>query len=163
MSFYWMGHFVGQSAYFVVARGVPPFVAGALLFRLDLPSDPMRWVWFVLSIGGAALVASRWWFLVSLISFWVVGDVRGWLQMSTTLMIFCSGSLIPLQFLPAGIEAIVRRTPFAAMLQLPGEVLLGRWNGAVLLAVQIGWLILLHVIGALTFSIAARRLVIDGG
>src|SRR5687767_9029269 len=37
VSTYWGAHFVGSSTYFAVARGVPPFVVGALLFDMTVP------------------------------------------------------------------------------------------------------------------------------
>ena len=163
VSVYWGAHFVGRSLYSLLARGIPPFVIGALVFDMALPTELQRWVWFGLSVVGAVVVASRWWFLVSLTAFWVVGDVRGFIQLSSTLMLFCSGSLVPLQLLPAGAETLARWTPFATMLQFPGQVLLGTWSGPVLLVVQAAWALALHAVGAIVLAVATRRLVIDGG
>lgn len=163
VSLYWGAHFVGTSAFAMVGRGIPPFVVGALVFDLHLTADAVRWCWFALAVLGAAALASRWWFLVSLSAFWVIGDVRGVLQLSTTLMLFGTGSLVPLQLLPGVAETIARWSPFAPMLQFPGQVLLGTWSGPVLLGVQATWALGLHVLGVLVFRVAARRLVIDGG
>ncbi len=163
VSLYWAAHFVGASVFSLVGRGIPPFVVGALVFDVALPDDAMSWGWFVLAAIGAALLASRWWFLVSLSAFWVIGDVRGVLQLSTTVMLFGTGSLVPLQLLPDGAETVARWTPFAPMLQLPGQVLLGTWSGPRLLLVQAGWILALHLAGQVVFRAAARRLVIDGG
>ena len=163
VSLYWGAHFVGASAFSALGRGIPPFVVGALVFDLSLPHGPAPWVWFVLSVVGAAILASRWWFLVSLSAFWVIGDVRGVLQLATTLMLFGTGSLVPLQLLPDGLEAVARWSPFAPMLQLPGQVLLGTWSGPMLLVVQAAWIVGIHVTGQLVFRVAARRLVVDGG
>jgi len=163
VSTYWGAYFVGSSCYYVIARGVPPFVVGALIFDMVVPTDPVRWCWFTLSVVGAAIVASRWWFLVSLSAFWVVGDVRGFLQLSSTVMLFCSGSLVPLQLLPDGVETVTRWTPFATMLQFPGQVLLGTWGGPTLLLAQLAWAAGLHLVGMAVLARATRRLVIDGG
>jgi len=163
VSTYWGAYFVGSSTYFVLARGIPPFVVGAIVFDLVLPHDALRWVWFACSVVGAAVVASRWWFLVSLSAFWVVGDVRGFLQLSTTVMLFCSGSLLPLQLFPSAIETAARSTPFAAMLQFPAQVLLGTWSGPMLLLVQLAWAVALHLVGLAVLSRALRKVVIDGG
>ena len=138
-------------------------LASALVFDLVLPHSAVRWGWFLLSVVGAAVLASRWWFLVSLSAFWVIGDVRGILQLATTVMLFGTGNLVPLQMLPDGIETVARWLPFAAMLQFPGQVLLGTWSGPVLLVVQAAWILVLHTIGRLVFRVATRRLVIDGG
>ncbi len=163
VSLYWGAHFVGSSAFAMVGRGVVPFAIGALVFDLTLPDHAAPWAWFVLSVVGAAVLASRWWFLVSLSAFWVIGDVRGVLQLSTTVMLFGTGSLVPLQLLPDGVETLARWTPFAPMLQFPGQVLLGTWSGPMLIGVQAAWSLALHVAGQRVFRVAARRLVIDGG
>lgn len=163
VSLYWGAHFVGSSTFSLFARGIPPFVVGALVFDLVLPHSAARWAWFLLSVVGAAVLASRWWFLVSLSAFWVIGDVRGILQLATTIMLFGTGNLVPLQMLPDGIETVARWLPFAAMLQFPGQVLLGTWSGPVLVVVQAAWILVLHLAGRLVFRVAARRLVIDGG
>ncbi len=163
VSTYWAAVFVGQSVNAIALRGIPPLLVGLALFDLHLPADVGRWAWFIVAVFGAAALASRWWFLVSLISFWVVGDARGWMSLSTTLMLFGTGSLLPLQLIPGSLETVVRHLPFAAMLQFPSEVLLGTWNGAHLLVVQVTWIAALHMLGLFVFGRAQRKLVIDGG
>jgi ABC-2 type transport system permease protein len=110
-----------------------------VVFDLRLPSSPIVWIGFTLTVIGAAIVASRWWFLVSLSSFWFIGDVRGLLQLASGLLLFCSGTIVPLQFLPDGLADVVRRTPFATMGQLPAEVFLGRSRLVTVLAAQALW------------------------
>ena len=68
-----------------------------------------------------------------------------------------------LQLLPGGVETITRWTPFATMLQFPGQVLLGTWSGPALLLAQLAWAAGLHVVGLAVFTRATRKLVIDGG
>jgi len=60
----------------------------------------------------------------------------------------------------------VRALPFASMLGLPIEVLLGAHTGADLagvLALQASWLVVLVSAGRLVLARAERRLVIAGG
>lgn len=162
-SWYWMCVFLGTSAFSALARGVPPFVAGALIYDLALPEATVTWLAFGAVVAGAAVVASRWWFLVNLASFWVIGDIRGVIQLASAVQVFCSGSLIPLQFLPEPMAVVVRRSPFASMVQLPGEVLLERQGAAGVLAAQLVWALVLELAGRLVWRRAVRRLVIDGG
>lgn len=162
-SLYWMAIFVGSSAFAAVGRGIAPFVAGGLLFDLTLPTSPTTWISVVACVLGAGAVASRWWFLVNLTSFWLIGDIRGVVQLAVTLQMFCSGSLIPLQFFPDAMGEVLRRTPFAAMAQLPAEVFLEKLSGWTVLGAQALWVAVLHGAGLLVLRRATPRLVIDGG
>jgi ABC-2 type transport system permease protein len=163
VSMYWLAVFCGASGHAALARGIMPFVVGIVVFEARLPEDPTTWLWFALTIVGAALVASRWWFLVSLSSFWIIGDIRGIVQLAVAIQLFCSGSLVPLQVLPDGLANVVRATPFASLAQLPGEVLIERHGALGVLALQIGWAIALHLLGLLVLRRGLRKLVIDGG
>lgn len=162
-SWYAASMFLGVSAYSLVARGVAPLVAGSLLFDVRLASEPATWLWFGLSIIGAAFVASRWWFVVNLAAFWWTGDIRGIIQLASALLSFCSGSIVPLQLLPGALETVVRATPFAALVQFPGEVLLGLRSGPGTLGLQLLWGVALHLVGLAVLRAGTTKLVIDGG
>lgn len=162
-SLYWMSVFVGASAFAMIGRGVVPLLVGGLLFELTVPTSALTLIGFVACVFGAAAVASRWWFLVNLTSFWLGGDVRGVIQLAGALQMFCSGALIPLQFFPDAIGEILRRTPFAAMAQLPAEVFLGKVEPVTVLGAQVVWAATLHAAGVLVLRRATRKLVIDGG
>ena len=162
-SAYWMAMFVGASGFSVIGRGIPPFVLGGLVFDLQLPTSVATWFGFALTVVGAAFVASRWWFLVSLSAFWLVGDARGIIQMAAAVQLFASGTTIPLQFFPDAIGNLLLLTPFAAMAQLPAQVFLGETSAVVVVGAQVGWTVVLHVLGLLVLGRATRKLVIDGG
>jgi len=162
-SWYWLSVFCGSSAFSMIGRGIPPFVAGMVVFRMTLPQHAVTWLWFALTVVGAAFVAARWWFCVSLSAFWFGGDVRGVIQLAATVQLFCSGSLVPLQFLPGGLAGVVRHSPFATLTQLPAETLLERQGPLGVLGAQLFWFVVLDVVGRLGWRLAARRLVIDGG
>jgi ABC-2 type transport system permease protein len=121
------------------------------------------WIGFVATVAGAAAVASRWWFLVNLSSFWFIGDIRGLLSLAAGLQLFCSGSVVPLQFFPDELGELLRRTPFATMAQLPAEVFLGLQGAVPVLGAQAAWALVLHGCGLIVLRRAARKLVIDGG
>ena len=163
VSLYWMAMFVGASAFSAVGRGVPPFLLGGLVFDLRLPDSVATWIGFAATVAGAAAVASRWWFLVSLSSFWFIGDIKGLVSLASGLQLFCSGTIVPLQFFPDALGELLRRTPFAAMAQLPAEVFLGLQGAGPVLGAQAGWALALHACGLVVLRRAARKLVIEGG
>jgi ABC-2 type transport system permease protein len=161
---WWAGVSYGKAAYYIVFRGVPPFLAGALAFHLRLPS-PAHAVAFLASAFLAVGVAFGWRYLLQLTAFWLL-DVRGANQLGWLTAQFLAGFFIPLVFFPGWLEAIARALPFAAMLQVPVEVWLGKHTGSGLvgvLALQAVWLVALALAGRWVMSVAMRRVVVQGG
>ncbi len=163
VSGYWGSVFVGQSAYSLLARGIPPFVIGLIFFDLVVPRQAAAWAGTGATIAGAAFVASRWWFVVSLGSFWLSGDSRGVIQLGSTLQLLASGAIVPLQFFSGPLGTLLRWSPFAAMSQLPAEVFLERQSGLGVVGAQLVWATALHIVGLVGWRACARKLVIDGG
>lgn len=161
---WWAGVSYGKAAYYLVFRGVPPFVVGALAFHLRLPS-PGNALAFLASVALAVGVAFGWRYLLQLSAFWLL-DVRGANQLGWLTAQFLAGFFIPLVFLPGWLEAIARALPFAAMLQVPVEVWLGKHSGTGLVAVlalQMVWLAALVLAGRGVMAAAMRRVVVQGG
>lgn len=87
--------------------------------------------------------------------------------MATVASIFFSGMLLPLTVFPGGFGEFVRALPWAAMLQVPMDVLLGKHSGAggaaEALGFQAGWALVLLGTGRLLQSAATRKVVVQGG
>ena len=158
---WWLARDAGASAYRLLTRGVSPVLVGGLLFDLALPTRPAVWLSFLVSLSLAFVVVFAWKLLVSLSAFWLLNPA-GVVQLAGALFTFGSGSLLPLAFMPDWLEGTLRWLPFAAMLQLPLEVLLGR--GVVgPLARQAVWAIVLLAVGRVVLRRAERKLVVQGG
>ena len=148
----------------IIEDGVPPFLVGALVFDLRLPS-PGNAVAFVVSLTLAVGVAFGWRYLLQLTAFWLL-DVRGPNQLGLLLAHFLCGAYVPIVFFPIWLETLARFLPFAWMLQVPIEVWLGQHQGIELLqvyVVQALWLLALVAIGRLVLRRAVRRVVVQGG
>lgn len=161
---WWAGVSYGKAAYYVVFRGVPPFVVGAVAFHLRLPSVGGAAA-FVLSSLLAVGVAFGWRYLLQLSAFWLL-DVRGANQLGWLAAQFLSGFFIPLVFFPGWAETAARALPFAAMLQVPVEIWLGKhvgWDLVRLLAGQVAWALALVLAGRAVMARAMRRVVVQGG
>lgn len=162
---WWAAVAYGKAWFYVWARGIPPFLAGALVLHLRLPDEPWVWAAFPVSVALAVGVAFAWGFLLQLSAFWIV-DVRGPSQIGWFCAQFMAGMLVPVFLFPSGLEVLARALPFVAMLQLPAEVFLGRHEGAGLLGVyafQVAWLVALALAGRLVLARAVRRVVVHGG
>jgi ABC-2 type transport system permease protein len=155
---------LGRSAFQVHVRGVPPVLLGALAFELRWP-DPWLWPVFALSVVLASIVGFAIRFCSNLVAFWLL-DNRGVDQMVTMAVNFFTGLLLPINLFPGWLEQLSRALPFAAMLQLPIEIYLGRvegWDLVTVLGQQVLWALALLAVGRMTLAAATRRVVVQGG
>ena len=162
---WWAAVAYGRALFYSWARGIPPFVVGALVLDVRLPEHLWLWPAFLASVALAVGVAFGWAFLLQLSAFWIL-DVRGLTQLGWVTAQFLSGTFVPLFLFPDGAERIVRALPFASIVQLPVEVFLGRHTGLDLLGVyatQAAWLVALAAAGRLVLSRAVRKVVVQGG
>ncbi|GAA2396705.1 ABC-2 family transporter protein [Streptomyces glaucosporus] len=162
---WWLSADLGRAAFQLLGRGVVPMAVGALVFPLVLPADPLVWAAFALSVLLGLLVGFAVRYLVALSAFWLL-DGSGVSAVSGLLCVFFSGNLLPLTVFPGAFGEVVRTLPWAAMLQVPADVLLGEYRGAGLagaLAFQGGWAVVLLAAGRVAQSAATRKVVVQGG
>ncbi|MER5931320.1 ABC-2 family transporter protein [Streptomyces sp. NPDC002054] len=166
LQMWWLAADLGRAAFQLLGRGVVPLAVGALAFRLALPGDPLRWLLFVVSVLLALVVSFALRYLLGLAAFWLL-DGQGVNLMATVVCIFFSGMVLPLSVFPGGFGELVRALPWAAMLQVPLDVLLGKHSGAGsaagALGFQLGWAVVLLGAGRLVQSVATRKVVVQGG
>ena len=155
----------GRATYQILARGLPPFIVGAIFYTLVLPTSAGQWFAFAISLVLAVIVSFGMRFIVNVFAFWVL-DFRGLLTLSSAFTTVASGFVIPLAFFPTWLAHLFAVLPWAAMVQTPIDIFIGRRSGASLasgLALQIGWAIALLAIGRVLLANAARRVVVQGG
>jgi len=156
---------LGRSLYHAALRGTPPAVVGGIVFGLTLPSDPLVWLAFTVSVFLAVVVSYAYRALYNIAAFWLT-DWRGALLIAITAANFFSGFVVPVRFFPAPLEAFARATPFPSMVQVPIDIFVGRAAGAELalaVASQLGWALVLLALAAWLFDRGVRRLVVQGG
>ena len=161
---WWAAVEYGKAGFYLLFRGIPPFLAGALVFDLRLP-PPGTFLAFLGSVGLAIGISFAWRYLLQLTAFWLL-DVRGPNQLGILTAHFLCGAYVPIVFFPGWLELLCRVLPFAWMLQVPIEVWLGEHQGFELLAVyaaQAAWLLALVGIGRLVLGRAVHRVVVQGG
>ena len=77
-----------------------------------------------------------------------------------------SGALIPLAYLPGWLAAVAQWSPFAGLTSTPALIFLGRVDtrhGLQLVAVQLGWIVVLWFGARLVWRAGLRRLTVNGG
>jgi ABC-2 type transport system permease protein len=164
---YWFAQDAGKATFYAIFRGVPPVVIGALMLSgwFVLPAGVGAWLAFAIATVLAIGVSFAFRFVMSMSAFWIL-DVRGVSMLVSIVILFFSGSILPLYLFPDSLQPLVDGLPFAAMLQLPVEVFLGKHTGSNLWEVfgfQLGWMTVLLLIGRAVVVFATRRLVVQGG
>jgi ABC-2 type transport system permease protein len=161
---WWLSLDLGRALGAGVLRSAPPVLFGLLLFPVRLPLDPLRWIEFAVCclLGYVVSFALR--YAASLVAFWTM-DERGISSIMTTVGMFCSGLIIPLTIMPGLLGTFVRHTPWAAIVQMPINVLLGTQPGGFgyVLAFITLWALALLGFGRLLTTAARHKVVVQGG
>lgn len=161
---WWLAADLGRAALQLLTRGGLPLLVGALVFDLKFPSSVLQGVAVAVAVVLGLLVSFAIRYTVALSGFWIL-DVRGVEHLALMLSLFFSGSVLPLVVFPGWIGEVARATPWAATLQVPLDVWLGRHPGgaAAALAFQAAWAAVLLTAGRLLTGLATRKVVIQGG
>lgn len=162
LQLWWLAQDLGRALFQLLGRGLIPFAIGAWLFDLTLPASPLAWLAFLVAVTLGILVSYSFRFLVALAAFWLM-DGAGITQMTWLAGVFCSGMVLPLNVFPGLLGEIVRALPWAALIQAPADVLLGRVDPLGTFAFQAGWAVALLGAGRLLQAVATRRVVVQGG
>ncbi|MFA1544175.1 ABC transporter permease [Actinomadura monticuli] len=161
---WWLADDLGRAAGSLLLRAGPPLLAGALVFPFRAPA-PANLAAFAVAGVLAVTVGFGLRYLVALAMFWLHDD-RGLNAVTLVMSLFFSGMILPLVVFPGRLGDVARALPWAAQIQVPADVFLGRHTGAGLLgalAFQAMWAALLLGAGALLTRAARRRLVVHGG
>ncbi len=165
LQLWWLAGDLGRAALQLIGRGAVPMAVGALCFELALPGEVLTWCCFLFSVTLAVVVSFALRYLVALASFWLL-DGAGLAMISGLACMFFSGLVLPLRVFPGGFGEVAQLLPWAAVLQVPADVLLGARTGGALaegLAFQAAWGVALLALGRLVQRAATRKVVVHGG
>ncbi|MFI0422807.1 ABC transporter permease [Spongiactinospora sp. 9N601] len=153
---------LGRALYLFLLRSIPPTIVGALLFGVVFPSSAAVWAAFAVSMLLGIVVSFGLRYLVDLSACWILDD-RGTAQVSLVLSLFFSGMVVPLNIMPGWLGTAANALPWAAMVQVPADVYLGKITVADALTFQAGWAAVILALGAVVTRAARRKVVIQGG
>lgn len=162
---YWLSREIGRDCYYLLFRGIPTYVAGAILFGLGFPGNGQTWLAFALVLPLGAMLGVAYRYLYNIVAFWLI-EARAVATLAGTIALFFTGSFIPLPFFPAWLYAIATWLPFNGLMNVPAEVLLGKVTGGILwleIARQLAWLILLTCLVRWITAHATKRVIVQGG
>jgi len=156
-------HFTGVAIFFV--QKIPLFILAWLAFGLQLPASLGAWLAFGVSIwlGQSALFFFDW--IFACLAFYST-ETWGLSMVRTGVAAFFSGALVPLAMMPGWLQDVAAAMPFAQALAVPAAFLSGITPAADaprVWLVQALWLIGLAVLARLVFSVAVRKVTVQGG
>jgi len=104
-------------------------------------------------------------YLCGLLCFWTQNYIGvQWARIA--LVNLLSGALVPLAYFPGWFGAIATWSPFGGMTSTPGLIFIGNVTGAdaaLLVAVQLGWVVAFWFAAKSAFRFAVRQLTVNGG
>jgi ABC-2 type transport system permease protein len=157
---------LGRAAIALITRFLAPIVIGALAFDLYAPRRPLTYLLFAVSTLLATIVCFGCRFLINAAAYWLL-DSRGPRIAWTLANGVLGGLYFPLWFLPeAAAVGLIVGTPFPSIIQLPLDVLVERGDVTAqltLIAVQIGWAVMMLTTCLAVQRRGERKLVIQGG
>ena len=149
-------------------RCIPMFIITFFLpegYRMSLPVDITRFLLFFVSLWLGFIVVVAISMPVYISAFYTLSPM-GVRLMVSTIGEFCSGAIVPLPFLPDGVQRILNLLPFASMQSTPFLI----WGGSLdlygslsAIALQIFWAAALIILGRLWMRAALKRVVLLGG
>lgn len=144
---------------------LPLALVAWFLYRFQLPTDPLIWLAFLITLllGNGVVFFFDW--MLGCISFystetWGLGVLR------FSISLFFSSSLVPLTMMPDWLAGLTAVLPFAQALYMPVSIL----GGITPLAdvpqiwlIQLVYLIVLGYLSRIVFRIAVRKVTVQGG
>ncbi|GAA3120509.1 ABC-2 family transporter protein [Planomonospora alba] len=153
---------LGRAAYLFLLRSLPPTFLGAALFGVVVPVSAAAWASFTAAFALGVVVSFAWRYLMALACCWIVDD-QGVQSLSLVLTLFLSGMVLPLNLFPGWLGTLAQSLPWAAMVQVPADVYLGKRDVLEALGFQVLWAAALLSLGALVTRAARRKVVVQGG
>lgn len=146
-------------------KGLAGLAVGLAIGALVAPADAVAVLAFAVSFVLGVVIALLCNLLVAMTSFWTL-EAGGAMIIYRMAAGFCSGALIPLWFMPAGLASVLRFLPFSAQVFTPLSIFFDPrpgWHTVGELAIQLLWVVLLAGLLQLVWSRAHHRVVINGG
>ena len=156
---------MGNAAFNLIFRFLPALVIACLLIGLLPPAQPLMLVLFLFSalLGYGVLWTIS--YAVQTTAFWAI-NIWGMTTIKNVFVNVLSGTMIPLWFMPEWMSRILNFTPFSSIYFTPVQIYLGQLTYEEILvkcAMQVGWIVVIFLIGDFLWRKGQRKLVVQGG
>jgi ABC-2 type transport system permease protein len=167
LDFHWymLARSIGEMFIGVAVLGLPALVIAYIFLGVQFPPDVWAGLMFVLSLLLGFLLLFHLNFILGSLAV-VALDIRhiSWAYFS--LIRFLGGQIVPLWLFPPAVALIAEVLPFKGTYYIPISIYIGKLTGIDAidaLGFQVIWLVVLVLLSRLLWSMAHRRLVVQGG
>jgi len=147
-------------------RCMPVLIVAFVLpppFNLSLPSNPVQFLMFIVSVPLGLGVVSAYSVLDAVTVFYTMSRQNA---MFVILADFLAGGYIPIPFFPQPFRTVAELLPFGAMQNMPLRIYSGDISGTEAIrgiVLQVFWLAVILTLGKLLMKRSLRRVVTQGG
>lgn len=155
----------GEGLFRLFLFSVPGMVIVSFIYPIQLPTEPIVWIQFLISLLFGFIVNVEVNLIVGLFAFFILNN-QGILWAKRFLVDLLSGLIIPISFFPSVFQKIFAFLPFQAISYIPSNTLVKglsveQWLPAI--GVQFVWTIILALV-CWGFWVKARKtLIVQGG
>ena len=155
----------GNALFSLIFRFAPALLVAALTVGMCAPAGTAMFFLFLLSalLGFGVLWSIS--FAVQMTAFWLV-NIWSILTIKNVFVNVLSGSMLPLWFMPAWMNGVLRFTPFSSIYFTPVQIYLGQLTYREIAgkcAVQLVWIVLIYLVGDMLWKKGQRKLIVQGG
>lgn len=156
---------LGQKVTGTIQNTLPMLVIAFLFLHINPPASVTGGFLFVVSALLGVLLGAQIDLITGIVAFWTV-NVWGVRVLRDAILLFFTGSLIPINLFPSWLQNVEKFLPFQSMVYIPVSIYTGKltgMNAAVAILVQLAWLIGVYISIRLIWAVAIRKVTIFGG
>jgi len=161
----WLFRAAGESAFRLVLLTAPTAVVIVLIFPVRPPAGALHFALFLAAAAGSFLLMGAINFMIGTCAI-PLKSILALIRAKYWLIELLSGLLIPINFFPAKIAAVMAWLPFEHIAYTPLQIYLGKLTAAEAarsLAVQWLWVVVLLWLGSVWWDRATHKITIHGG
>ena len=156
---------LGEIAANIIQRFIPIIIFASIFIVFPVPASGLHFLLFALSTVFSFFIL---WFIAAifgLLNFWLIdiGPIGG---AKNHIILFLSGSIVPIWFYPDFIQRILAFTPFVYTYQTPIGIFIGRTSledALIEIAIQIFWCLSFFGLFSFAKSKALKNIMVQGG
>ena len=162
---YWYARAIASRLAPALLRAVPIMTLALLFFDLRPPASTASALAWLAAMVGALLLGGAITTLLNITLLWTLAG-EGVVHLSQAIVVLFCGLIVPLPLYPDWLRTALEYTPFAGLVDLPLRLYSGHipadeaWR---VFALQLGWTLVLVLLGRLLLSRGTRHLVVQGG
>jgi ABC-2 type transport system permease protein len=156
---------LGDKVSSTIRNTLPMVILAFLFLGIQLPSTWESALLFFISAILGILVGTQFDLIVGVLAFWTV-NVWGLRVLRNAILLFFSGSLVPISLFPEWLQTVSLFLPFQSMVYVPVSIYTGSMSGSeayVAMAMQVVWLVGILLVVRMIWALAIRKVTIFGG